>query len=162
MNEQGEKEKMQRAKDECFALLEGKVSMNQLCNISDTELETLYCEGYNAWNNGDIETAAQRFAFVAMQRPNDRRFIFAFACVLKQAECWASALSLYGYAIAMQADDPYAVFHVAECLQAVGNIEGARDALDATISLCFYQAMENPAYADLRQAAEAQLSRLNS
>jgi len=143
------------------ALLAGKTSLAELCNISPQQLEDLYAQGYQAWEEGNLEMATDFFALVAQLDPAARRNIFAFACALKQQGEYAHALKLFSYAVQMQPSDPFAPFHIANCLQAVGEVEGAREIFNVTIALCFERANSDARYEDLRKQAEDQLTELN-
>lgn len=145
----------------CLALLEGNTTLATLNQTPPDELERLYERAYHAWNRGECDEATELFAFLALQQPLDRRFPFAFACALKEQGEYRHALTLFSQTLAMQANDPFAPFHIAECLQALGETDAARDALDAVIALCFGQAEQDPRYDALRQRAEIQLASLN-
>jgi len=145
----------------CLDVVEGRATLADASGYTPAELETLYERGYHAWNRGECDEATELFAFLALQQPLDRRFPFAFACALKEQGEYRHALALFSQTLAMQANDPFAPFHIAECLQALGETDAARDALDAVIALCFGQAEQDPRYDALRQRAEIQLASLN-
>ncbi|MGH1391319.1 MAG: SycD/LcrH family type III secretion system chaperone [Aeromonas jandaei] len=145
----------------CLDILEGRITPADACGSAPAELEALYERAYHAWNRGECDEATELFAFLALQQPLDRRFPFAFACALKEQGEYRHALTLFSQTLAMQANDPFAPFHIAECLQALGETDAARDALDAVIALCFGQAEQDPRYDALRQRAEIQLASLN-
>ncbi|KOC90725.1 hypothetical protein NG42_08365 [Winslowiella iniecta] len=143
------------------ALLAGKTSLAALCGISPQQLDELYARGYQAWEEGNLDTATHFFAFVAQFDPAARRNIFAYACALKQQGEYVHALRLFSHAVQMQPSDPFAPFHLANCLEAIGEVEGAREVLNATISLCFDAANSDVRYEDLRRQAEDRLTELN-
>ena len=145
----------------CLDVLEGRATLADACDYTPAELEAVYERGYHAWNAGDLDSATTSFAFLALQQPLDRRFLFAFACALQQQGEFRHALTFFGYTVAMQANDPFAPFRVAECLLALGEVDAARDALDAVAALCYGQADADPRYDALRQRAEALLADLN-
>jgi len=102
----------------------------------DNELEEIYERGYNLWNDGFFEQATECFAEAAIHHPLERRFLFAFACALKQQGETEQALKLFMHCIFLQADEPWAYFHIAGCLNTLGNITEACDALESTLTLC--------------------------
>ncbi|WHP81113.1 CDC27 family protein [Edwardsiella anguillarum] len=145
----------------CLALLEGKETQRPLSGASQDEMEASYARGCQALNDGDIHEATATFAFLSLQQPLERRFTFAFACVLLQQQEYHQALTLFSYSLALQANDPFTPFHMAECLFALREPDAAMDALDATIALCYGQADANPRYTPLRQRAQDLLDTLN-
>ncbi|MFM5540423.1 CesD/SycD/LcrH family type III secretion system chaperone [Aeromonas veronii] len=145
----------------CLDMLDGKCPPTTFSQVSTEELERLYARGYQALNNGKNEEATEIFAFLAMQQPLDRRFTFAFACTLKEQGEFRHALTLFTQTMAMQANEPFAIFHIAECLLGLEEREAARDALDAVITLCYAQADLDPNYDLLRSRAEDLLVSLN-
>lgn len=146
---------------ECAEILEGKTTLADVTGYTLEMLEEIYERAYNDWNAGDTERATAGFAFLLLQQPLDRRFHFAFGCALKHQGEFRKALTYFGYATVMQANDPYSCFHIAECLQALNEIDAARDALDACIALCYGQIDNNQHYDSLRQRAENLLTKLN-
>lgn len=145
----------------CLDVLEGRATLADLVGTTQAELNAIYTRGYQAWNAGDLESATADFAYLALQQPLERRFLFAFACALKQQGEYHHALTLFTHTLAMQANDPFASFHIAECLLALNETDAARDALDATQALCYGQADQDPRYDSLRQKAERLLTKLN-
>lgn len=144
----------------CRDIIEGRSSLASLGGLDAAALEAIYARGYDAWNAGDLDAATSDFGFLVLQQPRDRRFHFAFACALQQQGELHHALAFFSYAASMQADDPFAVFHIGECLLRLDEIEGARDALDAAIALCYGQA-DKPGHHALRLRAEDLLAKLN-
>ncbi|WFN95573.1 tetratricopeptide repeat protein [Edwardsiella ictaluri] len=144
-----------------LALLEGRETLLPLSGASQDEMEASYARGCQALNDGDIHGATAAFAYLSLQQPLERRFTFAFACVLQQQQEYRQALTLFSYSLALQANDPFTPFHMAECLFALREPDAAMDALDATIALCYGQADDNPHYTLLRQRAQSLLDTLN-
>ncbi|WP_199153208.1 SycD/LcrH family type III secretion system chaperone [Chromobacterium sp. ASV23] len=154
-------EQAEAAARRCLEVLEGRATLGNITGYSAAELEAIYERGYRAWSAGDLDSATADFAFLALQQPLDRRFLFAFACALKRHGEFRHALTFFGYSVAMQANDPFATFHIAECLLAMDELNAARDALDTTIALCYGQADADPRFTPLRQRAENMLDDLN-
>lgn len=139
-------------------VLEGHTTLAALNGLDAAALEAIYTRGYQAWQNGELDAATADFAFLASHQPLDRRFHFAFACAMQQQGLLREALAAFGVAVAMQANEPRAIYHIAECLHALGDTAGARDALDAVILLSY--ADDECDYTALRQQARAFLDQI--
>ncbi|ELJ7458864.1 SycD/LcrH family type III secretion system chaperone, partial [Escherichia coli] len=135
------------------------LKFNPLEQLSWDELEILYERGYNAWNEGKYEEATDIFAFLTLHKPLEREFMFAFACAIKEQGEYRHALTLFTYTLAMRSDDPFSIFHIAECLLNMQEYEAARDALDSVISLCYEKNIQDTRYSHLRERAEMLLIR---
>lgn len=153
-------EKEYSLRDDIEKFRTGEMTLASICGLDSNELEEIYSCGYEAWHTGNIDSAMEIFACLVMQNPEDRRFHFAFACVLQQQGEYRQALIFFNYATAMQANDPWPFFYRAECLLALGETEAARDELDAVIMLCIGQS-EQREYAKLRKKGEDLLMFLN-
>lgn len=124
------------------------------------ELKRLYERGYDAWNENKYEEATEIFAFLTLHKPLERNFMFAFACAIKEQGEYKHALTLFTHTLAMQPDDPFSIFHIAECLLNLQENEAARDALDSVISLCYEKNIQNIRYSYLRERADMLLLNL--
>lgn len=125
------------------------------------EMKDLYTRGYQAWEAGDINTACDHFACLALLQPQNPQFLFAFACGLQQQKAYAQAMALFAYTLSQQATNPFAAFHGGECALALAENALAYEAFTLTRELCFTQSSDNPHYEALRQQAEDQLSALH-
>lgn len=141
-------------------LLKKKMALPVPSHKSQMKLEDLYHRGYCCLNENNLDEATATFAFLALQQPMDRRFLFAFACTLKLQKEYRQALSLFSHTFVMQANDPFAPFHMAECLQALNEPDAAKDALNTVISLCYGQSDNDPRYDPLRQQAQTLLDNI--
>lgn len=141
-------------------VLEGRATLAELNGLDAQALEQIYARGYQAWQDHDLEAATADFAFLATHQPLDRRFHFAFACAMQAQGLLQEALNSFGVALAMQANEPRAIYHIAECLHALGDAAGAQDALRAVILLS-YAADAPEDYSRLRQDARALLDSIS-
>ncbi|RXV65960.1 CesD/SycD/LcrH family type III secretion system chaperone [Burkholderia stabilis] len=144
-----------------MAILQGKASLAEMHGYDPVALEHIYERGYDAWNSGDRDSATLDFGLLTLLQPLDRRFHFAFACGLQSQGEFSHALTFFNYAISMQADDPFAAFHIGECLLGLGEFDAARDAFEAAISQCYGVEDGSPATDHLRARAETHLIKLN-
>lgn len=141
-------------------LLAGKTTLAEQNGLDTQALETIYAEGYEAWQAGDIAHATAAFRMLSMQQPLDRRFPFAYACALQRLGQWRDALHYFRVAMAMEASEPYAILHSAECLIELRETDAARDALMMVIALCHGQS-EILAYDPARLTAQELLLQLH-
>lgn len=141
-------------------LLAGKTTLAEQNGLDAQALETIYADGYEAWQRGDIAHATSAFRMLAMQQPLDRRFPFAYACALQRQGQWREALNFFRAAVAMEATEPYAVLHSAECLIELRETEAARHALMLVIALCRGQS-DNLSYDPARVSAQDLLLHLH-
>lgn len=144
-----------------IAILQGKASLAEMHGHDPVALEHHYARGYDTWNAGDRVSATLDFGLLTLLQPLDRRFHFAFACGLQSQGEFRHALTFFNYAMAMQADDPFAASHIGECLLGLEEFDAARDAFQAVISLCYGVESACPATDHLRARAEAHLIKLN-
>lgn len=141
--------------------LAGKTTIAQQSNISRAEQEDIYTRGYHAWNEGDMRTATCCFALLAQINHLEHRFIFAFACTLEDQQQYQHALILFSQAMRIEMRYPFTPWHMAFCLEKMGEIDAARTALNIAIELCYDQNDDNPLYSELRQKAEVMLQTFN-
>ncbi|MEG3130534.1 tetratricopeptide repeat protein [Pantoea cypripedii] len=141
--------------------LEGNTSIAELSNISRKEQEEIFSRGYHAWNEADMRTATHCFAFLTQINHLEHRYLFAFACALKVQEQYQNAVNLFNHALQIESQYPFTYWHIAYCLEKLGEIDKARDALNVTIELCYDQTNNNPKYSELRQQAETMLQTFN-
>lgn len=144
----------------CESVLYGNKIFSHVLDYSSSELELFYEKGYNYLISGNLEEACIYFSFLLVQQPYDRRFHFAYACTLKELGDYKNALTFFGYAITMQANDPYAFYHTGVCFMELDEIDAARDALDSCILLCHGQENLSHNYNDLCKHATQILSNL--
>jgi len=143
------------------ALLEGKETMAEMAGFSETEVEEIYALGYDAWQQGKLDEAAEMFSFAALLQPLDPRFTFAFGCAIQQRGDHLQALALFMQAVQIKPTNPFISFHMAECLLALQERDAAADALQTVIKLCYAQVNDDPRYQPLREQAEVMLANIN-
>lgn len=137
------------------------LSAREFCGLSLQDLDDLYAVGYAAWNDGDIDCAAYYFSYLSLLNPSDYRFIFAFACALKKKGEYHHALNLFQHAMSMLETTDSSALHIAVCFQHLGEINKAREVLNAFISRCFERTNDLQCGL-LRQQAETLLLSINN
>jgi Flp pilus assembly protein TadD len=78
---------------------------------------------------GDHPRAIETFRLLMMLNPWDRRFPMALGAAHQMVGKFEKALESYMAAIMLDMMDPIAMFHAAECMVALGQIEGAHEAM---------------------------------
>ena len=128
-------------------------TIGDLRGLTTQDYEAAYCIGHTLYGRGQYEPAGQVFAFLVMNNPYDRRFSQALGSALQMQGKHADALGYYMAASVMDAADPVPLFHTAECLAALGQLQNACEALGFVVRLC-----KTPAQAELRERANALLA----
>jgi type III secretion system low calcium response chaperone LcrH/SycD len=121
----------------CGEIIEGQETLASLRGFGEDDLNTIYKRAYEAWQAGEHEAAAMDFAYFAMHQPNDPRFMFALGYAMQHRGEFQEALNFYSRAVLMRKNDPGAIYRISQCLTELGDIDGARDALDFVIALCY-------------------------
>jgi type III secretion system low calcium response chaperone LcrH/SycD len=105
-------------------------------DLDDEDFESLYAFGHMLYQQRRFSDAAKVFAFAAMQRYTERRFVIAWAAALQMTGDYLSAIQLYTLASTSDPTDPQPCFHTCECLVALGNVEDAQEGLRIVIRQC--------------------------
>ena len=140
------------------AVLHHGLTPAQLAGITPEELEAVYALGYADLQAGRLDEALERMAFLVQQDPWERRYHIGFAYCLQQAGQWESAGRFYAQALLMDATDAGCAVRAAECLEAMGALEEAREAYEAAVKLSWLDTTHAPA----RAVAQAGLDRLSA
>lgn len=127
-------------------------TLGDLRGFGPSEYEAIFLVGHTLYGQVKYEDAAQVFAYLVMNNPYDRRFAQALGSATQMQGKWADAIGYYATAIVMDMADPQPVFHTAECLAALGQVDDARDALGFVVSMC-----KRTDQAALKQRASAML-----
>ncbi len=73
------------------------------------------------------------FQDLVAESPDEPRARYGLAVALRQAERWPEAIEQYRAYLGMATDEGAAYGHLAECLSATGDVDGAADAYLAGI-----------------------------
>ncbi|QAU24319.1 CesD/SycD/LcrH family type III secretion system chaperone [Dyella sp. M7H15-1] len=145
----------------CREIIEGRGTLASLRGLSASDLEAVYRRAFDAWHAGDWQAATRDFAFLVIHQPNDPTYMFALGYVFHQQGEYKHALNFYTRAMFMQQSNPRVIYRMAQCMQALGEINGARDALDMVITLC-HDRNENSRDDVLLACAKSLLLEINS
>ena len=105
---------------------------------------------------GDYEAALEPGWLLAYDDPWNRDHALDFALCLQHLGDIQSACRFYSTALLLEAADPYCLYRLGECLEALGELDDAREVLFAAID----ESRDNPAYLEVRQHAEQRLGAL--
>jgi type III secretion system low calcium response chaperone LcrH/SycD len=104
-------------------------TVGDLTGLGAEHYEALYAIGHNQYTVGDHPRAIETFRLLMMLNPWDRRFPMALGAAHQMVGKFEKALESYMAAIMLDMMDPIAMFHAAECMVALGQIEGAHEAM---------------------------------
>lgn len=135
------------------ALISQGKTLADLRGISPEELEVVHAAAYDALEAGNVRQAFEQAAFLVCQDPWDRRFHLIAAVCLQQLGQFDAAYRSYAQALLFEATDAVCLFRLAECLEAMGEQEDARQAYLDVVKLSW----GGQDYADVREAAQARL-----
>lgn len=94
------------------------------------------------------------FQDLVVEAPDEPRARYGLAVALRQAERWDEAIEQYRAYLALATDEGAAYGHLAECLAASGDVDGAADAYLAGIDAAIAHG-HNGLAADYEAAIEA-------
>jgi tetratricopeptide (TPR) repeat protein len=137
----------------CDDLQKSGMRSEQVLVLDPDELDRRYASAYASWERRDIDCAVAEFSELILHCPQDLRFQFSFACVLKHFGEYQRALVLFNSILQRRADDPFTIYQAAECLIALREHDAARDALNAVRDICYVHAGQDVKYNFLREQA---------
>ncbi len=94
------------------------------------------------------------FSALVDEAPDEPRARYGLALALRQADRWDQAAEQYRAYLAMATDEGAAYGHLAECLAALGDVEGAADAYLVGMDAALHHGHDGLA-ADFQAALEA-------
>lgn len=133
------------------------VTPAQLAGIGEAELEAIYSLARNDLVACRFDQAMDRLAFLVSHEPWERRYQVAFAHALQAVGQWESAAQFYVEALLTDATDGVCAFRAGECMEALGDADGAREAFEMAVSLSWI----HPGQEAVREAARQGLDRLS-
>jgi type III secretion system low calcium response chaperone LcrH/SycD len=137
-------------------LLEESGTVAQIHGIGPDELEAVYALAHSLYSQARWAPALSVFNFLSLNDHLDRRHHMGRGACLQMQSRHGEALSAYSLAFLLEMTDPVALFHIGECLIALGRREDAQVALDAAAEA----AADKGAQADIGRRALALLALL--
>ena len=135
------------------------LTMAQILDISDEELDALYILGTKKYESGEYKPAQDIFVMLCRLDPLTGRNFRALGAAFQMAKQYDRALKAYATAVTLDMDDAASSLHAGECLMLLNKTPEARAALEG----CLQQAEQNPEkYAEVRSRAQAILAKTAS
>ncbi len=138
------------------ALLEQGVTPADMKGITADELEAVYAETCERLEREAYSEALDTAVFLVTHQPWDRRFHFIYALCLQHLGDFESAGRHYSQAYSFDATDAGCAYRIGECLEALGDHDGAREAYKAALDLSY----QGDGLPELRDAAQTRLDGL--
>ncbi len=131
-------------------------SIGDVCNVSDTQIESLYALAYNLYTSGNFEDASTVFQALCLYRHKDVRFWMGLGGCRQALGDYKPAIDAYGMAGAVALlEDPQPFLFGAQCYLKLGDKVSAADALKGVLTL---GDESNPAHASCHEKAKALLA----
>lgn len=115
------------------SLLNKGITIGQMHGLVAEEYEAVYALGYNLYNQGKFDKAAEAFLFLTFYNHLEPRYAKALGAALQMLEHYQQAVSVYTLALVLDAMDPDPMLRVGECLIAMGMVEEAIESLEAAV-----------------------------
>ena len=135
----------------------GEVIVKEELGITDGQMEAMYAVAYSQFQNEKYQDAARTFSLLCMFDPLEYKYMFGIASCLHMIGEYESASLYYFMACGLDERQVAPFLHIAECMVALKDKEGAEDALTMTLE----KAGDLPEYAPIRQRAEVILENLS-
>jgi len=102
---------------------------------SQKALAALYTMGYQLYENGKYQKAADVFRVLTVLDQSERKYWLGLGASFHMQKEYDRALQSYGYAALLNENDPYAHFHAAECFLSQGKKENGYHVLEVAKSV---------------------------
>ena len=150
-----QQQNIDRAMQDMATFLAAGGTLGDLRGLDEGHYEAIYSAGHAQYTAGRYEQAEKVFQFLCMNNPYDRRFPLALGAVKQVKGDYAEAIGYFGMASVLDMMDPVPLFHTAECLAALGQVDDAVEALGFVI-----RNANTPETAAYKQRAEAMVGAL--
>lgn len=122
-------------------------------DLDESQLMSMYEQVVEGMQMGDPGRVLELAFSLVDASPWERAYRLILAECLQQLGEYESAGRFYGLALMLDATDALCAYRMGECLGALGHLDDAREAFDTAVKLSWL----DPHYADVREAAQAQL-----
>lgn len=122
-------------------------TLQEAYDLSDNDLETLYKEAYEKYNQEEYESSTELFRLLVSLNPFIPKFWLGLGANQQMQEFYHEALHSYAALACIDSENAYAHFYAYECYVALHDQEDARKALE----LAYKRAKSQPIYEDLLQ-----------
>lgn len=101
--------------------------------LGPAELNAAHALANYFYEHDQYDNAAQLYSWLLAMAPHDRAYMLGIAAVRQVQRQFVEAADFYIAAIALDAEDPIAAYHLAECLLQMGLRDQARDMIELAI-----------------------------
>lgn len=143
--------------DIVVGMIKGDVTLRDVQGLTDDQLEAVYATAYNHFKVGHAEKADRLMSFLCLFEPRSAKYWTGLGAVRMSQENYDGAIYAYGMAARIDIDAPRPPFRIAEALMAIGNRDGAKEALELAIE----NAGDDEKFEDIRERAQALLALLS-
>lgn len=147
---------VERIADLAEQAMQGSIIAKEKLGITDGQMEAMYAVAFNQFQKGAFDDAIKSFSLLCLLNPLEYKHLFGIASCFYKKGSYELASLYYVIASRLDRGDPAPFLYAAECLLAVSDVEGAKDALALTLS----RIGESPQYAPLRKRVENMLERI--
>jgi len=106
--------------------------------LTEELLDGFYAMAYQLYNSGKYQDAQQFFRFLSLVQPDDIHYLMGLAASYQMLKDYSNAIASYKAASQLDLKNPYAYWHVAECLFLDDKYEAALQALTKAIETAQY------------------------
>jgi type III secretion system low calcium response chaperone LcrH/SycD len=132
-------------------------TLGDLRGFTDRHYETMYAKAHQLYSMEQYEDAGKVFGFLCTNNPYDLRFMLGLGASLQMQGKWQDAIGSYTMCVALNMEDPVPVFHIAECLSALGQVDDAKEMFSAVV-----ERAKKPEHQAIKQRAAAMLQIMQS
>ena len=137
-------------------LKQGK-TLAEVNHITDIELEGLYQQAYDFFQEGKFQQALPITLQISALKPNEWRYLFIAGMCFQFLGDSEAATSFYGFTLMVNPACTPAAFRLAECLSASGDQENARHTYEAVITM----GRDVPEHMKLQDVAQMHLAAMH-
>lgn len=125
-------------------------TLQQAFGISTYEMEEIYNEAYQLYEEDDFVESAVGFRWLVLLNPFLYKYWIGMAASLQLLEKYEKALHAYAVSALLDCKNPYPHFHAFECYKQLANQQEADKALD----LAYKRTIGNSEYRELQTEIE--------
>jgi type III secretion system low calcium response chaperone LcrH/SycD len=105
-------------------------TLKDVRGLTAEDVETIYAIGFNLYNQAKYGQAEPMFQFACLYQHTEPRYWMALGNCRQMAKNYQPAIDAYGFAYALNLEDPWPVVQSAICFLALQDKEQAGKALD--------------------------------
>lgn len=115
-------------------VVDGGTTLQEELGLDEKALEAVYALAYNLYSQGKYGDAGKTFGFLLILNPLVHKYWFGLASAFRMAGDRERAAAGYFLSTMIDAGRPEPYLHLAECLVALGDREGAAETLTKAVA----------------------------